>query len=86
MDEIKRQENSDEPNVIFKAYTDMIRFEIKEKESENIMCVISGYDLDIDFNMDAIKSADDVETCISGLSSLFRDYIMEKLIEIKQTK
>lgn len=75
----------EEEIVQFNAYSDRINFEIQNTETKQTMCIISGYDLDIDFNADALNSVDDIEACLDGMKNLFRDFIMETLLK-KQTE
>ena len=41
---------------------------------------ISGYDLDVRFNRNVIKTVQDVESLLDGIKDLFRKIIMEDLI------
>lgn len=75
----------EEEIVQFNAYSDRINFEIQNAETKQTMCIISGYDLDIDFNADALNNVDEIEACLDGMKNLFRDFIMETLLK-KQTE
>lgn len=83
-DKILGEQDIKEETVQFKAITDRVNFEIQNAENKQTLCVISGYDLDIDFNADALKSVTDIETCLEGLKDLFREYIMNSILK-KQT-
>ncbi len=74
----------DEPHVEFKMITDRSVFNIVNEEIDKTLVEISGYDLQINFNMEYINSIKDVEAAINGLGNLFRDIIMEKLLEHKK--
>lgn len=71
----------DEPIVKFRLYSDRIVREIINPEINKTLVHISGYDLQINFNMQYLKSVEDVEAACNGISQLFRDIIMEKLLE-----
>ncbi len=71
----------DEPIVKFKVNSDRIVREVINEEINQVLVHISGYDLQINFNMQFLKSVEDVEAACNGLSQLFRDMIMEKLLE-----
>lgn len=70
-----------EPTVQFKLISDRIVREIVNAETKQPLVHISGYDLQINFNMQYLKSVEDVEAACNGLSQLFRDMIMAKLLE-----
>lgn len=74
----------DEPKVEFKYITDRGAFTVKNPEIDQILVEISGYDLQVNFNMEYINSIEDVEAAVSGIGDLFRQLIMEKLLEYKQ--
>ena len=70
-----------EPIVKFRINSDRIVREVINEEINQVLVHISGYDLQINFNMQYLKTVEDVEAACSGLSQLFRDMIMEKLLE-----
>ncbi len=76
----------DEPTVEFKYISDRTAFTVKNPDINKILLEISGYDLQINFNMEYIKSIEDVEATISGIGDLFRDMIMNQLLSNKQNK
>lgn len=69
-----------EPTVHFKLISDRIIREIINPEIKEPLVRISGYDLQIDFNMKYLKSINDVEAACNGIAQLFRDEIMEVLL------
>lgn len=73
-----------EPHVEFKLISDRSVFNIINKESQQTLVEISGYDLQIKFNMEYLNTIADVESAIEGLGKLFREIIMERLLENKQ--
>lgn len=70
----------DEPTVRFKAISDRIVREVVNADTKQVLVHISGYDLQINFNMQYLKSVEDVEAACSGIAQLFRDIIMDKLL------
>lgn len=74
----------DEPTVEFKYISDRVAFTIKNPEINKVLVEISGYDLQVNFNMEYINNIDDVEAAVTGISDLFRQIIMDKLLEYKQ--
>lgn len=74
----------DEPRVEFKMISDRSIFNIVNEDINKTLVEISGYDLQINFNMEYLNSIEDVEAAVTGLGNLFRDIIMEKLLEHKK--
>lgn len=70
----------DEPIVKFRVNSDRIVREVINEEINQVLVHISGYDLQINFNMQFLKSIEDVEAACSGITQLFRDMIMEQLL------
>lgn len=71
----------DEPIVKFRINSDRIVREIVNPDINQVLVHISGYDLHIDFNMQFLKSVENVEAACSGIAQLFREVIMTKLLE-----
>lgn len=47
---------------------------------------ISGYDFQINFNMQYLKSVEDINAARNGIADLFQQLIMEKLLEYRKQK
>lgn len=71
----------DEPVVQFKTISDRIVREVVNADTKQVLVHISGYDLQINFNMQYLKSVEDVEAACNGIAQLFRDIIMDKLLK-----
>lgn len=89
MDEIIKEEDVHlppikEPTIVFRSISDRSVMTIASAETEHTLVQISGYDLQIDFNMEYINSMQDVEAAVNGLKDLFRDIILERLFKDKQ--
>lgn len=52
-------------------------------DGTEMMAVISGYDLNIAFNMRTINSLSDAEAAANALSQVFYELLMEQLLEEK---
>ena len=74
----------DEPRVEFKMISDRSVCKIVNEDINQTLVEISGYDLQINFNMEYLNSIEDVEAAVTGIGNLFRDVIMEKLLEHKK--
>ena len=74
----------DEARVEFKMITDRSIYRVVNEEIDKTLVEISGYDLQIGFNMEYLRSMEEVEAAIEGLGNLFRDLIMEKLLEYRK--
>lgn len=70
--------------VQFKMLSDRTVYEVVSEKNNETMVRISGYDLDISFNMEHINCIEDIEAACNGISQLFREIITEKLLEHKQ--
>ena len=79
-----RLEPVQEPTVIFRSITDRSVMTIANAETDKTLVQISGYDLQIEFNMEYINSMQDVEAAVNGLKDLFRDIILERLFKDRQ--
>ena len=75
-----------EPRVEFKLISDRSVFNVVNPEIQKTLVEISGYDLQIKFNLEYLNTMADVEAAIEGLGKLFREIILEKLLEDKQNK
>ena len=69
-----------EPEVVFNPQSDRRFFSVKSEDGKETMMEISGYDLDVRFNRNVIKTVQDVESLLDGIKDLFRKIIMEDLI------
>lgn len=52
-------------------------------DGNELMAIISGYDIDISFNMRLINSLADAESCADALADVFYQILMEQLIAQK---
>lgn len=83
MEEVNVQ-TVDEPKAEFRTLSDRGAFTVRNADNDEILVEISGYDLQVNFNMEYLNSIQDVEAAVSGIGDVFRQIIMEKLLEYKQ--
>lgn len=74
----------EEAEVKFKVVSGRDVLEIVSAENNEKLVEISGYDLRINFNMHYLKSVEEIDAACKGISDLFRDEIMSKLLEYKK--
>lgn len=72
-----------EQKVSFRQLSDLMVWQVLSRETKQPLAVISGYNLRMDFDMSYLKSVEDIEACLAGLSKIFREIIMEKIMEDK---
>lgn len=76
----------DEPKVEFRSISDRSVFNVINEDTGVVLVEISGYDLQINFNMEHINSVEEVEAAVSGLGELFRQSILEELLKHNKPK
>jgi predicted aconitase len=69
-----------EPTETFKRLSDLSVFQVIDQPTGKVLCIISGYALQIKFNREAITSAADVEQCAEGLKKMFYNAIMDQIL------
>lgn len=75
----------EEPKVMFNSLSDLRELVISNEEGTEELVKISGYDLHIKFALKYLKSLEDVEAAVSGISDLFRKLILEQLLPSEST-
>lgn len=74
----------DEPDVKFKLISGRDVLNVESADNGEKLIEISGYDLQVNFNMQYLKSLEDIDAACKGIGDLFRDVILEKLLEYKK--
>lgn len=69
-----------EPSVKFKVESDLIVREVINEEINQVLVRISGYDLQFNFNMQYLKSLEDIDAACRGIAQLFRDELLDRLL------
>ena len=72
------------PETITFRTADRMRYGALGYDGNELMAVISGYDLEIKFNMRLINSLADAEACANALADVFYEPLMEQLIQEKR--
>ena len=72
-----------EPEVKFRLISGRDTMNVVSKEVNETLVEISGYDLQINFNMKYLQTVEDLEAACQGIANLFRQTIMDKLLEAK---
>lgn len=80
----KNQTQEQIPETITFRTEDRMRYGALGYDGNELMAVISGYDLEIKFNMRLINSLADAEACANALADVFYELLMEQLIENKR--
>ena len=65
-------QTKDEPKIEFRVISDKGLLAIKNPDINKNLVEISGYDLQVNFNMEYLNSIEDVESAVNGISDLFR--------------
>lgn len=64
--------------VMFRERQDYSIYQITDDKTGKILAYIGGYALQINFNMDELKTMERIEQCLEGLKKLFRHQIMHQ--------
>lgn len=86
MEEKNELQPVNEPEVKFKLVSGRDTMNVISKEVNETLIEISGYDLQINFNMKYLKSVEDIEAACQGIANLFRQTIMDKLLDANKLK
>ena len=86
MEEKDELQPVNEPEVKFKLVSGRDTMNVISKEVNETLIEISGYDLQINFNMKYLKSVEDIEAACQGIANLFRQTIMDKLLDANKLK
>ena len=71
------------PETITFRTADRMTYGALGYDGNELMAVISGYYLEIKFNMRLINSLSDAEACADALAQVFYEALMEQLIQEK---
>lgn len=77
---VKPNVDLNENIVKFRESSDLTIFQIVEEKSRKPMMVISGYGLEIKFNMGELRTTERIEQLLGGLSDLFRTLIVKQAL------
>lgn len=82
--EENRRPQENEPKVMFRSITDRDVFRIVNQETDKTLVEISGYDLQINFNMEYLNSVQDIEAASQGLKDMFKEIMLEQVFKEKK--
>lgn len=71
-----------EKTFVFKE-EDLMRYGVLSPDGNEFLSIISGFDLNIGFNMRLINSLGDAENCANAMADAFYEALMEELIAQK---
>ncbi|KAB4219461.1 hypothetical protein GAP53_08325 [Bacteroides uniformis] len=84
MEQDKQDVQNQIPETITFRTADRMTYGALGYDGNELMAVISGYDLEIKFNMRLINSLSDAEACADALAQVFYEALMEQLINEKK--
>jgi hypothetical protein len=83
MEQEKQDTREQVPETVTFRTADRTTYGALGYDGNELMAVISGYDLEIKFNMRLINSLADAESCADALAQVFYDTLIEQLIQAK---
>lgn len=72
-----------EETVSFKKDSEKMMYGVLNYDGNELMAAITGYDLNVSFNMRLINSLTDAESCADALADVFYQALMKQLIAQK---
>lgn len=86
-EEVKMDLTSQKPNVklnertiSFNEMSDLTIFQVTEERTKKLMMTISGYGLEIKFNIAELRSMERIEQLLNGLNTMFRQIVLEQAL------
>ena len=76
-----------EPTITFKTISERDVYKVvSEDNADRTLIEITGYGLQINFNMQYLRSYQNVVAASKAVGEMFQEIMLEKLLEYKQTK
>lgn len=69
-----------ERKIVFDEISDKTAHSVIHPETEETMAEITGYGLDVKFNMELINSQEDIDGVASGIADIFKELLINKLL------
>lgn len=69
--------------VSFKKDSEKMMYGVLNYDGNELMAAITGYDLNVSFNMRLINTLTDAESCVDALADVFYQALMKQLIAQK---
>ena len=82
LDNLPEKTETDEI-VSFKKDSDKMMYGVLNYDGNELMAAITGYDLNVSFNMRLINTLTDAESCADALADVFYQALMKQLIAQK---
>ena len=79
---MEEEKTATDKTVSFKKDERML-YGVLNYDGNELMAAVTGYDLEVNFNMRLINSLADAESCANALADVFYQALMEKLIAQK---
>lgn len=73
--------HTEESELIFKSISDRIIYGVQTPDGTDMMAMISGYDLQIVFNLARINNLEEAEAMANALADVFYQNLVAQLIE-----
>ena len=73
-----------EQMVSFRMLSDRSIMEVRSEKANVTVAEISGYDLQIKYNMQYINSVEDIENLLEGMKMLFRKMLISQIMDNKK--
>ncbi len=80
MKEESKEQNKTQAETITFSTDQLMCYGVLGYEGEEMMAAITGYDLNVQFNMRIINSLADAEACADALADVFYQALMKQLI------
>lgn len=71
----------EEKQVIFNSISDKSSLNIAHPDSGETMADISGYGLSVKFNLDLIKSKEDMDAVCVAMSEIFKELLIKQILD-----
>lgn len=74
------EKNVPEKEMVSFPKEERMMYGVLDYDGNELMAAITGYDLEVSFNMRLINSLADAESCADALANVFYQALMEQLI------
>lgn len=69
-----------ENTVTFKAISDKTILAVTDTESGKPVAEITGYDIQVKFNMEIINSQSDIDEAAAGIADIFKEMLINQML------
>ena len=71
-----------EKKVEFNEITGKTVYAVTNEDTGVTMAEITGYDIEVKFNMEAINTIEEIDATVSGIASIFKDLLLNNMLEV----